>query len=84
MNDLITLEQCRNDQRIYLNKIEALEKEASQTKTPNFEDAERILSTGWKTVYKSLKDEKKQEFWRLLIKEIRIYPDRHIEYDLRL
>ena len=84
VNDLITLEQCRNDQRIYLNKIEALEKEASQTKTPNFEDAERILSTGWKTVYKSLKDEKKQEFWRLLIKEIRIYPDRHIEYDLRL
>ncbi len=84
VNDLITLEQCRNDQRIYLDKIEALEKEASQTKTPNFEDAERILSTGWKTVYKSLKDEKKQEFWRLLIKEIRIYPDRHIEYDLRL
>ena len=84
VNDLITLEQCRNDQRIYLNKIEALEKEASQTKTPNFEDAERILSTGWETVYKSLKDDKKQEFWRLLIKEIRIYPDRHIEYDLRL
>lgn len=84
VNDLITLEQCKNDQRIYLDKIEALEKEASQTKTPNFEDAERILSTGWKTVYKSLKDEKKQEFWRLLIKEIRIYPDRHIEYDLRL
>ena len=84
VNDLITLEQCRTDQRVYLDKIDALEKESADTKKPNFETAERLLSSGWEDVYANLKSEQKQEFWRILIKEIRIYPDRHIEYDLRL
>ena len=84
VNDLITLEQCKAEQQMYMQKIEALEKESSEGKAPDFETADRLLSTGWQTVYKNLGDEQKQEFWRILIKEIRIYPDRHIEYDLRL
>ena len=84
VNELITLEQCRTDQRMYAEKIEALEKQAIGIKRPNFEQIERILSSGWEAVYMALKDEQKQEFWRILIKEIRIFPDRHIEYDLRL
>lgn len=84
VNDLITLEQCRQDQGLYLKKIEDLEKQAAGAKQPDFETAEKLLSAGWETTYKSLKDKQKQEFWRILIKEIRIYPDRHIEYELRL
>ncbi|MCI9679421.1 MAG: recombinase family protein [Oscillospiraceae bacterium] len=84
VNDIITLEQCRADQRIYLDKIESLQKESSETRRPKFEEAERILSAGWEIVYNLLGNEQKQEFWRILIQEIRIYPDRHIEYDLRL
>jgi len=84
VNDLITLEQCKADQRIYQDKIELLEKESSEQKVPNFKTADRLLASGWEVVYKSLKSEQKQEFWRILLKEIRIYPDRHIEYDLRL
>jgi len=84
VNDLITLEQCKADQRIYQDKIELLEKESSEQKVPNFKTADRLLASGWEVVYKSLKSEQKQEFWRILLKEIRIYPDRHIEFDLRL
>ncbi len=84
VNDLITLEQCKADQKIYQDKIELLEKESSEQKVPNFKTADRLLASGWEVVYKSLKSEQKQEFWRILLKEIRIYPDRHIEYDLRL
>ena len=84
MNDLITLEQCRTDQRAYLDKIESLQKESSEMRAPNFDTVERLLSTGWEVVYSKLESEQKQEFWRILIQEIRIYPDRHIEYDLRL
>lgn len=84
VNDLITLEQCKEEQSIYLRKIEFLEKESVEGREPDFETADRLLSTGWETVYKNLGDTQKQEFWRILIKEIRIYSDRHIEYDLRL
>ena len=84
VNDLITLEQCKADQRIYQDKIELLEKESSEQKVPNFKTADRLLASGWEVVYKSLKSEQKQEFWRILLKEIQISPDRHIEFDLRL
>lgn len=84
VNELITLEQCREDQKIYLEKISALEKESGSVSVPNFEAAERLLAESWEDIYAGLKSEQKQEFWRILIKEIRIYPDRHIEYDLRL
>ncbi|MDE7054422.1 MAG: recombinase family protein [Oscillospiraceae bacterium] len=84
VNDLITLDQCIADQKMYTDRIEALEREANETKRPSFKQADTLLCSGWETVYKGLKDEQKQEFWRLLIKEIRLYPDRHIEYDLRL
>lgn len=84
VNDLITLEQCKTDQKAYQDKIEALEAESKKTEKPNFEEAEKILSGDWETTYRSLKDEQKQTFWRILIKEIRIYPDRHIDYDIRV
>ena len=84
VNDLITLEQCKADQKAYLRKIEELEKEFEGAKQPNFEEVERLLSNDWETAYSKLIDEQKQTFWRILIKEIRIFPDRHIEYALQL
>ena len=84
VNDLITLDQCRADQKTYQMKIEQLEKASRETERPDFEEAERLLSKGWEAVYSTLAEEQKREFWRILIKEVRIYQDRRIEYDLRL
>lgn len=82
LNDLITLDECRREQEGYAAKIENLEKEASAQEKPDFAAAEKLLSEGWEVAYHALKKEQKQEFWRILVKEIRIYPDKHIEYDL--
>ncbi len=84
VNDLITLDQCKKDQQAYLDKINMLEQESKDKEAPDFMEIEKILSAGWETIYNGLKNEQKQEFWRILIKEIRVYPDRHMEYDLRL
>lgn len=84
VNDLITLEQCKKDQQTYLDKIKRLEQESKEKESPDFTEMEKTLSAGWETIYNGLKNEQKQEFWRILIKEIRVYPDRHMEYDLRL
>lgn len=82
LNDLITLDECKRDQEGYTARIEDLEKDASAQEKPNFAEAERLLAEGWEVAYRTLKKEQKQEFWRILIREIRIYPDKHIEYDL--
>lgn len=82
LNDLITLEEYKADQAVYLAKIEALTAEENTQKQPDFELADKLLSDGWETAYHGMKQEQKQEFWRILIKEIRIYKDKHIEYDL--
>lgn len=81
LNDIITLDECKRDQEDYASRIEALEKEASAQEAPDFAAAEKLLSSGWEIAYRSLEREQKREFWRILIKEIRVYPDRHIEYD---
>lgn len=82
LNDIIALDECKREQEEYAARIEELEKEASAQEKPDFEAAEKLLSGGWEVAYHALKKEQKQEFWRILVREIRIYPDRHIEYDL--
>lgn len=82
LSDIISLDECKREQEKYTAQIEELEAEASTQERPDFSAAEKLLSEGWEGAYNSLKKEQKQEFWRILIKEIRIYPDKHIEYDL--
>ena len=82
LNDLITLEEYKTDQASYNSKIEALSAEGSAQKKPDFEMADKLLADGWEIAYHGMSQEQKQEFWRILIKQIRIYKDRHIEYDL--
>lgn len=85
INEMISFEECKAENDAYISQIEALEREsAQQQKPPDFTAMEELLTTGWENMYQGLTLEKKQEFWRILIKEIRIYPDRHIEYDLNV
>ena len=64
------------------SKIEELQAESSSQERPNFELAEKLLANGWEAIYATMSREEKQEFWRILVKEIIIFPDRHIEYSL--
>ena len=82
LNDLITLDEYKADQAAFTAKLEALTEQSASQEKPSFETAERLLYDGWEFAYQGMEREQKREFWRILVKEIRIYPDRHIEYDL--
>lgn len=84
VNDLITLDTYKKDHEEYTQKVAALLEESKNEKAPDFEKIEKLISGDWQSVYFSLSTEKKQEFWRILIKQIRIYHDRHIEFDLAI
>lgn len=81
LNDLITLDGYRADQATYQSKIESLAAEEAAQEKPDFKASDRLLAGSWETVYYGMKQEQKQEFWRILIGEIRIYKDKHIECD---
>ncbi len=82
LNDLISLEEYKADHASYQARIESLTEESAMQEQPNFEVADALLSGGWEIAYQGMKKEQKQEFWRILVREIKIYKDKHIEYDL--
>ncbi len=84
LNDLITLEEYKEDKASMINRINKLIELDGPRKRPNFEKIDSILTFGWQDLYFDLSKEEKREFWCVLIKEIRIYPDRHIEFDINL
>lgn len=84
LNDLITLEEYKTDQTAMLERITQLQNREEQTRRPDFERIEKVLVAGWREMYQDVSREKKREFWHSLLKEIRIYPDRHIAFDLDL
>ena len=84
LNELITLEEYRKDQEPLKARLEALTEEAKPVKVPDFGRMESLLVQGWQAIYNDLDRASQRDFWRILIKEIRIYADRSIDYDLQL
>ena len=60
-------------------KLEELSKPAEISRTPA--EVAELFAPGWQDIYKSLTRENKQAFWKLKIKEIRLFKDRRIEFD---
>lgn len=84
LNELISLEEYRKDQEPLKARLEALTEEAKPAKVPDFGRIEGLLAQGWQSAYEDLDRASRRDFWRILIKEIRIFPDRSITYDLQL
>ena len=84
LNDLITIEEYRADQIAMTERLEELLALERPQRSPDFNKIEKVISAGWRDLYQSVSKESKREFWHLIIKQIRIYPDRHIEFDLDL
>lgn len=53
-------------------------------KGPNIEALEVVLSVGWQEAYNDAAMDAKRDFWHLVVREVRIYQDKHIEFDLNL
>lgn len=82
LNDLITMDEYKADKSSMEAQISDLEEKQESIVCPDFSALQQVLSDGWRQLYSELSAEDKREFWRIIIKEIRWYPDRHIEYDL--
>lgn len=84
LNDLITLEEYKVDQKTMTEQLESLIEQDRPKQEPDFAKIDEVLRFGWRELYDDVSKEKKREFWRTILREIRIYPDRHIEFDLDL
>lgn len=84
LDDLITLEEYKSDFEMYTKEISKLELEESVNKAPDFSAVENALCTDWESMYQSSDRETKRAFWRTVLREIRIYSDRHIEFELNV
>lgn len=82
LNDLITLEEYKIDQATMNVQIEELEKTISSPKTDNLEKIEEVLTEDWKEAYENISRDSKRNAWRIIIKQIKINPDRSISYTL--
>lgn len=84
LNELISLEEYKTDQQNMTARIMYLSEQEKPVKKPDFSKADALLGQGWREAYEQLDRASRRDFWRILIKEIHIYPDRRIEYDLQL
>jgi len=84
LNDLITMEEFRTDKEEMEKKLAELQEKDRPREKPNFDAMDHLLSDNWKSDYLELGREEKREFWRIFIREIRIFNDRHLEFDLNV
>lgn len=82
LNELITLDEFKADRESLSARLEELLGLDQPKRKPNMERIEKLVCAGWREAYDGLSKEDRREFWQAMIQEIRIYPDRHIEYDL--
>lgn len=82
LNELISLEEYRRDQGRLKARLEELSRRAGPAEALGLEQAEALLAQGWRAAYEDLDRSARRDFWRILIREIRVYPDRRIECDL--
>lgn len=84
LNELITLDEYKADHAAYTDRLNDLMEKDKPIEPPDFDALESLVSSGWKDRYSELSREDKREVWRSIIREIRLYPDRHIEFELKL
>lgn len=77
--DMISLDELSRQKREIDAEIAAITSRPVITA----DQIQKVLGRGWKALYGGLDPMGKRMFWRTIIKEIRIFPDRHIEFDFR-
>lgn len=82
LNELLTMEEYKKDYASITEKIHELEIKQQPPRPSNLPQIQKLLSHNWRDMYGALSPMQKREFWRIIIKEIRWYPDRHIEFDI--
>ena len=81
LSDLLPLEEYRADRAALQRRLEQLSAPPPGGADPARLDA--LAREGWQTAYHALDAAGRRDFWRCLLGEVRLYPDRHVEFDLR-
>lgn len=84
INDLITMDEFKADHDSLMNRLNELIEMDKPDDLQNLEALETALEPGWKEKYADLAKEAKREVWRSIIRKIIAFPDRHIEFELRI
>ena len=81
LNEMLTMEEYKKDYTSITEKIQELEIKQQPPRPSNLPQIEKLLSDNWRDMYGNLSPIQKREFWRIILQEIRWFPDRHIEFD---
>lgn len=81
LNEMLTMEEYKKDYTAITEKIQELEIKQQPPRPSNLPQIEKLLSDNWRDIYGILTPIQKREFWRIILQEIRWFPDRHIEFD---
>lgn len=79
LNELMTLEEYKEERIQLENDIEALTIQSKEVVQKDFSKLKETLNSGVIDTILSLSEEERRFIWRSIIKEIKFYPDRHIE-----
>ena len=80
LNQLLSLEEYRRDREPLQTRLAALSEEAAG-ETRDFGGVEAALSQGWRAAYQGMDRGGRRDFWRVLLREVRVFPDRSIGFD---
>lgn len=81
LDDLISKDEYA---KRYADLTEQLKTVETSLHQPPVKSAKKLSETfflGWQDIYKELSRENKKAFWKLKLKEIRLYKDRRIDFD---
>lgn len=76
LNDLITLDEFKQDKENYVKELEALK---DIPKQKDFSEVERFMQINLDEQYKDLTPKEKRRLWRSIIKEIRVDEDKNLD-----
>lgn len=81
VDDLIDKQDYTTRYKSLTAQLEKIIAEKTKIQPKSTKALETEFFTGWKEIYKNLSRENKKAFWKLKIKDIRVYKDRRIDFD---
>lgn len=79
VNDLIGLDEYKEDKEKYQKQIEELEADEQKPSDVDFDSLRALLNTSFEEMYAHMDRTEKRRFWRAILKEIRFGMDRSID-----
>lgn len=81
LDDLIAKDEYAKRYADLTAQLESAESLLRKPPAKSAKDLSEAFFSGWQDIYKELSRENKKVFWKLKLKEIRLYQDRRIDFD---